>query len=152
MVSHFELYLNTCARESSIWELWRETECAVRDVIQDACRRNMVRHGLMFCADDTVPSLKWLSPVRAGCKKTAILSVRQQLGDCSTTRIPWICGASFRASGISSQSRDSDPRAQDSSRARVLQGTSQRVPKAPGVSFWGTCYGSSRGATVVLMP
>ena len=35
--SHFELFLEKCAREGSIWELWREAECAVRDFIGDAC-------------------------------------------------------------------------------------------------------------------
>jgi hypothetical protein len=35
---HFELFLQRCAREGGIWELWRETECAIREFIQDVCQ------------------------------------------------------------------------------------------------------------------
>lgn len=36
---HFQLFLERSAREASIWALWRETECAIRDLIREKISR-----------------------------------------------------------------------------------------------------------------
>jgi hypothetical protein len=36
---HFQLYLEKCARESVLWALWRDTESAIREHIQEVCER-----------------------------------------------------------------------------------------------------------------
>lgn len=51
---HFQLYLEKSAREASMWSLWREAECAVRDLISDKCA---AAHG-----DDWVKTLKTRHP------------------------------------------------------------------------------------------
>jgi hypothetical protein len=72
---HFELFLQRCAREGSIWELWRETECAVREFIQDVC--------VLTYGDNWLEAVskrhRGIADAVAGCEKRMIQE-RQNFG------------------------------------------------------------------------